>query len=180
MNAYTFNVGGLFQNKEVVNQIVISWEPRVFLYEGLFSDQDIDDLMDVSGVESIKRQDVPKDLQEKIAQMSEIHYDHGEDLEILTIEPKTKFPYRKDALDLSNVYSKGNKMATIVIMLSTSKKGFLRTPNEDISITKGSAVLMFNMKTDGTVDEKSKYKFISDTQGSYDVLIQTIYQGSLK
>lgn len=184
---------------------VLSWDPRIILYEGLLTDEECDHLVskaeprltrsgvvDVDnpsneGISDIRtsygmffdrqEDEVISYVEKKLSEWSLIPPGHGEGIQVLRYangqEYKPHFDYFFDTVSVSNG---GNRLATILMYLSTPEEGGetvfpnVKVPPEQtreagysecamdglaVKSRKGDAVLFFSLRTEGTLDKGS-------------------------
>ncbi|PSC76370.1 Prolyl 4-hydroxylase subunit alpha-2 [Micractinium conductrix] len=194
---------------------VLSWDPRIILYEGLLSEEECDHLVNKAeprltrsgvvdtdnpsneGISDIRtsygmffdryEDDMIKSIEEKLSEWTLIPPGHGEGLQVLRYASGQEYkPHFDYFLDHYSVTNGGNRLATILMYLSTPEEGgetvFPNVPAppeqtpeagysecamEGLSVKpkRGDAVLFWSLRTEGTLDKGSLHGSCPTTRG---------------
>jgi len=149
----------------------LSWKPRISVYNNILSEEDCDHIitkyggtlkesgvLDFQGVflvqSEVNEDPVLMELTKKIAEWTQIHVDFGETFYLWKFKEGDAYPVHKDVIDTSRLGDAGQRIASVFVYLNTPKGGELVFPDSspepvEIQPTKGSAVLLWNLKPNG-------------------------------
>eukprot|EP01129_Flabellula_baltica_P002365 TRINITY_DN12181_c0_g1_i1.p1 TRINITY_DN12181_c0_g1~~TRINITY_DN12181_c0_g1_i1.p1 ORF type:complete len:247 (+),score=27.24 TRINITY_DN12181_c0_g1_i1:18-758(+) len=187
---------------------VKSWSPRVFLYHNFLSDEICDYFVEL-GKQKVTRSKVVggknsgpvtsdartsdgaflfmpdpviRQVEKKIADWTHIPVDNGESFYILRYTEGQQYKPHNDYFSDSHLIGgKGNRMATVLLYLSTPEEGsgtIFPNINLEVPAKKGDAVLFYSLNPDGTSDPKSKHGGQPVAKGTKWAMTKWLRQGS--
>jgi prolyl 4-hydroxylase len=166
---------------------VLSWNPRIFTYRSFLSSEECDflinlgkDKLERSKVVGSKKDEIIPDrsssgywipydqskfVDERIAAITHIPIEHGEQLHLLHYEKTQQykphfdwFPRNLNEAQEEQIRVHGQRIATVIIFLCDVEEGgetWFPRPNIKITPKKGDAVLFYDLNVDGTEDNEA-------------------------
>jgi len=165
----------------------VSWKPRVSVFHNILTGEECDRIVELVGgevkragvlefegtwVEDRFKEDAVLDkLAKKIAEWSQVPMDHGENFYLWKFKMGDAYPPHRDTIvNPENIGGSGERIASVFVYLSTpTEGGELIFPETEPQLTilpkKGNAVLLWNLRPNGEVDELSTHATQEITAG---------------
>eukprot|EP01120_Amphizonella_sp_Union-15-10_P016240 TRINITY_DN84_c0_g1_i1.p1 TRINITY_DN84_c0_g1~~TRINITY_DN84_c0_g1_i1.p1 ORF type:complete len:262 (-),score=44.11 TRINITY_DN84_c0_g1_i1:124-909(-) len=166
----------------------LSFNPRIFLYHNFLLPKQCDYLINLGSEYSIsadsnspygafllnhQRDSIIKDIEHLIAEWTQIPIENGEVMFLRQTPAGIELPNHVDYFygpdSEQYIGDQGNRLASVIIFLEEPEQGgevYFPEAKIKIPCKKGDALLYFNLKADGSLDEASVHSFAKVVKGN--------------